>query len=321
MRQTSRHYGSAPIWDPKEGVTILHPESEGGGYWVGAPSVTYDADRGTFLMTYRRRRPRGEGAERGWFGAVAESADGIHFQDIWTVHKDDLGTPSMERFCLVRDGGRYLLYLSYVDPTDNRWRIDVIEADRPDGFDVKRRQNVCTAASTDTEGVKDPYVFKVGPLWYMIISYAKVPRQARADMHETADIYNTGATTCPVAMATSRDGINWSWQGEILGVGQGWDRYGTRLNSVLHVGPCWVGFYDGLPDESHNYEEHCGIAISYDLRHWERVTPDGPWVVGPHGSKSVRYVDVVPVKDELWIYYEMTRADGAHELRLNRVPQ
>lgn len=48
-------------------------------------------------------------------------------------------------------------------------------------------------------------------------------------------------------------------------------------------------------------------------------TTDGPWLTSPHGSHSLRYVDVAPVEGELWIYYEYARADGAHELRLNKV--
>jgi hypothetical protein len=34
----------------------------------------------------------------------------------------------------------------------------------------------------------------------------------------------------------------------------------------------------------------------------------------------VRYVDAIVLDEEWWIYYEMTRPDGAHELRLMRLP-
>jgi hypothetical protein len=34
---------------------------------------------------------------------------------------------------------------------------------------------------------------------------------------------------------------------------------------------------------------------------------------------SLRYLDAVSVGDELWLYYEYARADGAHELRVSKV--
>ncbi len=61
------------------------------------------------------------------------------------------------------------------------------------------------------------------------------------------------------------------------------------------------------------------MAVSYDLSHWQRLTPDGPWASAPHGTGSLRYMDVVPLEDELLFYYEYARPDGSHELRMNRV--
>lgn len=322
-------YGSAqkvfdhlPAFDPEQGTVVLEPEGQGSGYWVGCPSVMYDAERQSYLMTYRRRRPRGAGSDRGYACFVAESKDGVHFEDIWTVRKEQFGTTSMERFNLhkVADN-RYLLFVSYVDPADNRWRIDMMEADRPDGFDPARARNLFTGNNTNTEGCKDPYVIKVGPAYYMFISYAtrQFSAEQQAKAHATADIYNTGLTTAPSALAVSVDGINWHWHGEVLPVGTGWDRYQSRLNSVVRVGQTFVGFYDGCAGVEENYEERCGVALSPDLVHWTKVTCSGPWVVAPHGSGSVRYVDVLTVGDQLWFYYEYVRPDGSHELRLNKV--
>ncbi|MFZ0218493.1 MAG: hypothetical protein WAM30_21350, partial [Candidatus Dormiibacterota bacterium] len=279
---------------------------------------------GRFLLTYRQRRPRGETAtERGWRCAVAVSEDGEHFRDIWSVEKSELGTPSMERFCLVpAAAGGYALYLCYVDPADNRWRIDVVEAAAPDAFDVRQRTPALTAASTGTEGVKDPYVLRFGPAVYLYASYASgatLDPARRAEAHQTADIYATGATTHPTGLAVSLDGRRFAWQPGVLAVGESWDRYQSRLNSIARIGEAWIGFYDGSRSEAENHEERCGLAISHDLRHWTRLTTDGPWVVSPHGSGSLRYLDAVPVGDELWLYYEYSRADGAHELRLSKV--
>jgi beta-xylosidase len=81
-----------------------------------------------------------------------------------------------------------------------------------------------------------------------------------------------------------------------------------------------VGFYDGSASHAENYEERCGIAVSSDLFSWRRISTEKPWLVSQHGSGSVRYADAMIHEGEWWIYYEMTRPDGAHELRLARVP-
>lgn len=322
MSLSSDHRVLSPLdsFDPLAGVVIKAPEREEPGYWVGCAGVLYEQDRGRFLLTYRERRPRGAEPERGWRCAVAESIDGVHFTDIWSVTKDQLETPSMERFSVLPTAdGRYRLYLSYVDPVDNRWRIDVVEAATPGGFDLRKTEAVLTADSTGTEGVKDPYVLRVGPVTYLFASFAE-----RGDFdgsaHDTADIYNAGVTTHPTGLATSVDGRTFHWYGSVLEVGEGWDGYQARLNSIVRVGGTYVGFYDGSSGAQENYEERCGIAVSHDLKHWDRLTASGPWVVTPHGTGSVRYLDALLIESTWWLYYEITRPDGAHELRLARIP-
>lgn len=320
-----RVFGALSRFDPDQSTIVLQPESPGAGTWTGCPGVLYDPQQRRFLMTYRQRRPRGDPAtERGWRCAVASSEDGAHFQDVWAVEKSELGTSSMERFCLFpRMDGGYQLYLSYVDPADNRWRIDLVEADTPAALDVRRRKPVLTAASTGTEGVKDPYVMRIGPALYLFASFAAAetlnPAQ-RAQAHASADIYNTGTTTHPTGLAVALEGGSFEWQGSVFGVGAGWDRYQARLNSIAPLpGGAWLGFYDGSAGAHENYEERCGLALSHDLRHWDRLSPGAPWMTSPHGTGSLRYLDAVPVGAELWLYYECARADGAHDLRLHKV--
>jgi hypothetical protein len=315
-------------FDPTRGITVLSPEASGPGYWVGAPGVTYDPERERFLLTYRRRRPRGQEPDRGYQAYIAESQDGIHFADLWSVKKEQFGSTSIERLCLRKDGSGYLLYVSYVDPADNRWRIDVLASTALDGFDPLLARPLLTAADTQTEGVKDPHVIRIGPAYYMFVSFAKA-RPFRPEevtrAHATADIYATGLTTCPTGLAVSGDGQRFRWLGEVLPTGEGWDRYQARLTSVLYVpatqagAAIFVGFYDGSATAGENYEERCGMAVSFDLSRWHRLTADNPWARAPHSTGSLRYMDVVTVGEELLLYYEYARPDGSHELRMNRV--
>jgi hypothetical protein len=313
-----------PKFDPEAGEVVLTPEVAEAGYWIGCAGIRHEQDQGRFLLTYRQRRPRGhEDAERGWRCAVAVSMDGVTFEDVWSVDKRELGTSSMERFAVLPTAEGYTLFISYVDPADNRWRIDAIDAPTPDAFDLAGRRPVLTAASTGTEGVKDPYLFVHGDDVYMFLSYAEAGEfgeTERARMHATADVYNVGITTHPTGLAISRNGGGFEWVGKVLDVGHGWDRYQARLNSVVATDDGFVGFYDGSASAEENYEERCALAVSHDLRTWTSVNPDGPWITGAGTTGSLRYFDAVPVGKELYVYYEATRTDGAHELRMTRLP-
>ena len=310
------------LFCPQQGTTVREPESDAPGHWVGAPAIYYDPAGGEFYLTCRRRRARGAVSDRGYAGYIAKSTDGVHFEDIWSIKKEELGSPSMERFCLRQSGERWLLYISYVDPADNRWRIDVLNAESPDAFSAEDRQPVLTAASTGTEGVKDPYVVRIGPAWLMYASYAAAgfdPGQ-RPAAHATGDIYNTGTTTFPSGLATSLDGVSYDWHGEVFGAGGGWDRYQTRISSILRVEGGWLGLYDGSADVSGNYEERCGLALSGNLTSWLRLTPEAPALTSPGATGSLRYVDPATVDGITYFYYEYAREDGSHELRVVRVP-
>lgn len=326
-RESERIHARLPLFDPAAGRLIREPEASEKGYWVGAPAVTYDASRKSFLLCYRRRRPRDVSPDRGYEAAIAESRDGLEFEDIWRMSKDKLRSSSIEKCSLVRTPeGSYRYYLSYVDPVDNRWRTDVVEARSPEEIDVSQRREVFTAASAtrrhhrSVEGVKDPAVYLVGRLYYMFLSYAEgmpLTPQRHADMHRTGDVYTTGMVTAHTALATSEDGIRFRWNGRCLSVGArgAWDGYQTRLNSVLRHEGLWYGFYDGSRSREENYEERFGLAQSFNLRRWEKVTRSGPAITVPHGSGSVRYTEAARVGEAVHYYYEVARQDGAHELR------
>jgi hypothetical protein len=322
---SQRHFGRAPLFDPEEGVTVIEPPGTGAGWWAGAMSALYDDETRRFYLYYRLRRPRSEAVpDRGFECRIATSEDGVHFETLWRATKAELHTASMEKASLLKTlEGRWRLYLSLVDPEDNRWRTDVLEADAPDGFDVNRRQKVFTAGDVGEEGVKDPYVFTVGRLYYALFSYATVvpvSPELEATRHATADIFNTGLTKSSTALATSPDGLHFTWHGDVFSPRQeGWDSYAARLGSLLWTPPVFTAFYDGSASVAENYEERTGLALTFDLRHYERVTHAGPILTSLHGSGSLRYLDALVVDGAIHYYYEYARADGSHELRLNKV--
>ncbi len=298
--------GRFPAFDPQAGETVMTPDAPGAGHWVGAPCVIADPASSRVLMAYRRRRPRdGSVRERGYLAAVGSSSDGGRsFQCIWQVTKGEVGTSSLERFCLRRDpAGDWLLYGSWEDPpSSGRWRISVLRAAEPDGFDLAHARPVLAPADVGVDAVKDPYVVERGGTLLMYVSTFLTPQGP-----------------APTSLAVSDDGVCFDWRGETLPVGAGWDAYQARLSCVVAFGEGYVGYYDGAASRDDDTEEHCGIACSLDGLTWERITVDGPALVSPHKTRSLRYVDVVEIAGIWWAYYEYTRADGSHELRRSRL--
>lgn len=322
-KESKKWFNQIGFFSPEEGQTILEPIGHGKGYWVGAPSIFYDDEKEKFYLYYRLRQPREKGLDRGFECRIAESQDGVEFHDIWQAQKTAFNSSSIERASLFKTpGGKYLLYPSYVDPEDNCWRIDVIESDTIEGFNISKRKKVFTAADIGAEGIKDPYVFLLGEKYYMIASYAptpsKVTEELKKEMHQTADVYNTGKTKSHSGLAVSNDGINFMWQGDILSPGKGWDSYASRISCLVCRPPIYIAFYDGSSSVKENYEEKTGLAVSIDLRYYKRLTEEEPCLISPYSSSSLRYMDVVCIGNEMFYYYEYARSDGSHELRMNK---
>ncbi len=307
---------------PDDGQTVVEPLEPHPGWWAGAPHVHYDEAERRYYLYYRIRRPRGHEFERGGEARLATSADGIHFETTWRMVKTELDSDSIERGCLYRSAdGRWVLAFSYVDPSDRRWRTDLMTSDTPDGFRSQDRQKVFAAADVGLEGVKDPFVYTRDGKYHMLLSIARAAVSSDADaMHGGGDAYMTGLIRSASALATSEDGLRWDFSGEILSPPDtGWDCYCTRLNSVIAVDGGYLGFYDGAKDSSENFEERCGVCVSEDLRTWQRLTLDASWVDWPHATGSMRYVNAIRIGDDVRYYYEAARADGSHELRVQIV--
>ncbi len=91
-----------------------------------------------------------------------------------------------------------------------------------------------------------------------------------------------------------------------------------RVTAVLPglAGEVVRAWYDGRASAAENWEERTGLAFGPDL---SSFVPSGsrPLAQSPYPPGGLRYLSIVtlPQDSGYRLYYEATRADGAHELR------
>eukprot|EP01102_Stenamoeba_stenopodia_P005765 TRINITY_DN1649_c0_g1_i2.p1 TRINITY_DN1649_c0_g1~~TRINITY_DN1649_c0_g1_i2.p1 ORF type:complete len:344 (-),score=60.16 TRINITY_DN1649_c0_g1_i2:126-1157(-) len=334
------------LFDHQTSKVLVAADGKGSGYWVGACSVAL-VD-GNAYVYYRRRGPRPDRGNR----CYIIKSDGLHnlenqdsWKRIWEGRKEDLvtvegqgeGSPSFEKSALVffPQQSIWRLYISYVDPVDQRWRIDAIEAQNPSEFSFKpsHRREVLTAASTDTEGVKDPEVVQLSPNHYrMYFTYVpKPPSQlSNEQMHGTADILNTGASKAYTGYADSIDGgktFVWNKASPQIALAppsnpDAWDCYCARLTTVFNGANEneKIGLYDGTQSVEGNYEEKTGLSVSTDGGvTFERKTIDGP-ILTSNCTSALRYIQHLDFEGKRHWIYEAANDNGSHDIWINVTP-
>jgi hypothetical protein len=282
---------------PDKSVVAVPAPGTGPGMWAGAPSVAR-GDDGTVYLAFRLRRPEGLG--RGYATAVARSADGVRFETLLVINREEFGAESLERPALVATAdGAWRLYVSCATPGSKHWRVEMLEAGHPGAFDARRSRVVLPG--DDKTAVKDPVIVRDGGRWHLW-----------ASVHPLADPDEADQMTTDYA--TSADGVSWTWQGTALSPRPGeWDARGVRVSAVRLSPGSAVAYYDGRAAKEQNFEERTGIATGTEPG---ALTAHGLIAQSPYGGGGLRYLCILPLPGggERY-YYEMTRADGAHELR------
>jgi predicted GH43/DUF377 family glycosyl hydrolase len=282
---------------PEKSVIAIRPPETGAGNWVGAPTAIRHGD--AIFLAYRLRRPIGQG--RGYAIAIARSADGENFETLQMITKDQMDTESLERPVLVSlPDGRWRLYLSCATFGTKHWRVEVMEADDPGSFDPATRRTVLPGS--EASAVKDPVIVQHDGRWHLW-----------ACTHPLADADQTDQMV--TEYATSPDGLQWTWHGVALGRRPGeWDSRGVRVSAVRFTVGGVVAFYDGRATAQENYEERTGLAMGSGPAALSAVGHE-PVAQAADGARGLRYVSVVDLGDgRERLYYELTRADGSHDL-------
>jgi hypothetical protein len=280
---------------------VASPGERQPGSWAGGPSAVWA--NGQVYLAYRLRRPIGQG--RGFRNVVAVSPDGVAFREIAHVERDRFGAESLERPALVvTPDGRWRLYVSCATQGTKHWRVDLLEADSPEGLATAVPITVLPGSAEF--GVKDPVIVHDGGRWHLWASVHPLERWDDADRMTTE-------------YATSHDGVSWTWHGTALAGRPGeWDARGVRVSSVLIDDSTITATYDGRATAAENWEEATGVATATrgaDGRFGSLTAVAGPPLRSRSSLGGLRYLCAVRLPDaRLRVYYEVTCEDGAHEL-------
>lgn len=272
--------------------------------------------RSVFWMALRMRTAEGQLGQRGYEIRILRSDDGIHFVKIHRIQREQIPTTGFERSDLLVDPhtGKFKLYAC--GPLTGDWCIfKFADVDSPEQFDPATVKPVIEAIPSHPQGVphptayKDPFILYAGGAYHCYV--IGVLRSER------------------IFHFTSADGEQWQPIGhpsESLLPLAGWHSfYYVRPACVLPIGVGYLFVYEGssVPWEDPVYNIATGLGFTFDLHHVTDLTPDAPLLVSPTpGRLHVwRYSHWLRVEDELWVYAEVEKPNGAHETRLFRLPR
>jgi hypothetical protein len=281
--------------EPACAVVVRSASGSGRQTWVGSPSAVRVGDE-TFLA-YRLREP----VRRGYAVEVAKSTDGVHFETLISITKEQMDCESLERPALIRtQEGTWRLYLSCATPGTKHWRVELIEASEPTAFDPAASRVVLPGDST--LAVKDPVIVQYGGLWHLWASVHPLDDPDQTDRMRTD-------------YATSPDGLAWTWHGTALGPRAGeWDARGVRVAAVCFGQDGITAYYDGRATAEQNCEERTGIAMGSEPGAFAAVGTS-PVAESEHPGYGLRYLTIVDQGDgSERVYYELTNATGSHDL-------
>lgn len=307
LQSASRHFQKFAV--------VLAPDKDEAEYWAGAPSVTRDA-RGIFWMAARMRSPELPRGLRGYEIRLLRSTNGIHFERVKSIRREDVPIPGFERPALLFDAVTKKFTLYACGPWKaGPWAIIKFDdAESPERINPASARPVIQAPALRYERdvsvteYKDPVIIRAeGKYHCYVIGYI---RKNERIFHYTSD-----------------DGEKWQPVGDVntpVMELTGWHNFFVRPSSVLPLGVGYLFVYEGSSTQWFDpvYNLGIGLGFTFDLHHVTELTTASPLALSttPGNFHTFRYSDWHWVNGEIWVYAEVSKANRAHEIRLFRIP-
>ena len=294
---------------------ILRPDVLEPEWWAGAPSLVRD-DHGIFWMACRMRTAEGLRGLRGYEIRILRSEDGVQFERVHSIMREDVPIPGFERPAMVVDPTTRKFKLYACGPwQEGPWSIIKFDdADSPDRFIASSARPVVEAPVRYYErdmppaGFKDPVIVFAEGAYHMYV--IGVVRNTERVFH-----------------FVSADGEAWEPVGNpytpIMPL-NGWHDFYVRPASILPVGIGYLFIYEGSATSWYDpvYNIVMGLGFSFDLHTITDLTPQSPLVKSTTPNAHFhtwRYSHWMWVDDEIWVYAEAAAEDETNEIRLFRV--
>jgi hypothetical protein len=271
-----------PRWENSQ--LVLHA-APGTGNWIGAASALIH--REYIYLAYRDRHPVDKGRGNRAYVARSPIDNGIHFDTLCVIDKEDMDAESLERPALdVTPDGDWDLYLSCATFNSKHWRIERLRAGRPQDFSAGTRKVIFPGSAAF--GIKDPVLVRDRDLRIWATLHPLTEGDENADQMISVDAYSCKSVMVPEPGT--------------------WYSRGTRITAVMGE----HAYFDGRASAAQNYEERTGLAKWNGSRY---IAIAGP-VSSPFGGGALRYVSAIALPDGgLRLYYESATEYGSHELR------
>ena len=271
-----------PQWENSQLVLYA---AHGTGNWIGAASALIHDDY--IYLAYRDRHPVDKGRGNRVYVARSPIDNGIHFDTLCAIDKEDMDAESLERPAVdVTPEGNWDLYLSCATYHSKHWRIERLRARHPQDFGAGTRTTIFPGSAAF--GIKDPVLVRGEDLRIWATLHPLAEGDENADQMISVEAYSGEPVMVPEPG---------TWYGR-----------GTRITAAVGE----YAYFDGRASAAENYEERTGMAKWNGSRY---VAVAGP-VSSPFGGGALRYVSAIELPaGKLRLYYESATEYGSHELR------
>jgi len=295
-------------------TVILEPEKNAPEWWAGAPSVVIDKE-GVFWMACRMRSPEHPRGLRGYEIRILKSKDGVDFQKVRSIHRDEIPIPGFERPALLIDPETQKFKLYACGPWQKGpWAIIKFDdADDISSIDPSSARPVIQAPKrsyprdVSVKEYKDPFmIYTRGMFHCYVTGYIRGNER--------------------IFHFQSKDGEKWNPVGDINEPVMDlttWHNFFIRPACVLPLGIGYLFVYEGSSTSWYDpvYNVATGFGFTADLENISDLTIDSPVAISstPGDFSTFRYSHWLWVDGEIWVYAEVSRPNNSHEIRLFRL--